>query len=251
MGYVSLNRVIASGELNGTAKETQDAILPGQGLREGLHYQKNDESYQGLTKSLDELATLTATLKSRMDHAKEADEIAQAVQVYRNAAAELKRLEEADAAVLKELVDVATAITAIADEESAKAAAGIKESILQSNATTLKDYARDRIKDVTAVGFDVLKFHHDRSMPKEAALEAIRNLHFEGENYFFVVQEDLVLVAHGSNRKLEGQDFGKIQDKKTGKTFMKELVDSALKDGDSFTEYFWTKPGMGDAVFPR
>ena len=61
----------------------------------------------------------------------------------------------------------------------------------------------------------------------------------------------MILVAHGSNRNLEGQDFGKIQDKKTGKTFMKELVDSALKDGESFTEYFWTKPGMGDAVFPK
>jgi len=251
VGYVSLNRVIASGELNGMAKETQETILQARTFEKDYIIKKNDESYQSLTKSLDELATLTATLKSKMDQAKDADEIAQAVQVYRNAAAELKRLEEVDAAVLKELVEVAAAITAIADEESAKAAAGIKESILQSNATTLKDYARDRIKDVTAVGYDVLKFHHDRSMPKEAALEAIRNLHFEGANYFFVVQEDLVLVAHGSNRKLEGQDFGKIQDKKTGKTFMKELVDSALKDGDSFTEYFWTKPGMGDAVFPK
>ena len=126
-----------------------------------------------------------------MDQTKDADEIAEALQVYRKAAAELKRLEEDDASVLKELQNVASAITAIADEESSKAAAGIKESILQTNATTLKDYARERIKDVVAVGYDVLKFYHERSMSKEAALDAIRNLHFEGNNYFFVVQEDL------------------------------------------------------------
>ena len=88
-------------------------------------------------------------------------------------------------------------------------------------------------------------------MSKEAALEAIRNLHFDGTNYFFVVQEDLTLVAHGSDRSLEGKDFGKIQDKKTGKTFMKEVVEAAVKNGESFTEYFWNKPGMGDAVFPK
>ena len=250
-GYLSLNRVIASGELNGAAKETQDKLLEARTFEKDYIIKKNDESYQNLTKSLDQLATLTVALKSKMDETKEADEIAQALQVYKNAAAELKRLEEADASVLNELQNVASSITAIAEEESSKAAAGIKENILQTNAATLKDYARDRIKDVTAVGYDVVKFHHDRSMSKEAALEAVRNLHFEGDNYFFVVQEDLILVAHGSNRKLEGQDFGKIQDKKTGKTFMKELVDGALKDGQSFTEYFWTKPGMGDAVFPK
>jgi len=250
-GYLSLNRVIAAGELNGTARESQGRVLEARTFEKDYILKKNDESYQNLTKSLDELATLTNALKAKMDRTKEADEIAQAVQVYRNAAANLKRLEENDAAVLKELQDVASVITTIADEESSKAAVSTKENILQSNASTLKNYSRERIKDVVAVGYDVLKFHHDRSMPREAALEALRNLHFEGDNYFFVVQEDLVLVAHGSNRKLEGQDFGKIQDKKTGKTFMKELVDSALKDGDSFTEYFWTKPGMGDAVFPK
>ena len=40
-GYLSLNRVIvASGELNGTAKEAQDKDSRSQDLREGLHSQE-------------------------------------------------------------------------------------------------------------------------------------------------------------------------------------------------------------------
>jgi methyl-accepting chemotaxis protein len=152
---------------------------------------------------------------------------------------------------LKELQAVAKTINTIAEEESSKAAAGTKENLLKNNAKTLKDYANERIKDVVNVGYDVLKYYHENSMSKEAAFDVLRNMHFEGDNYFFIVQEDLILVAHGSNRKLEGQDFGKIQDKKTGKTFMRELVDGAVKNGESYTEYFWNKPGMGEAVFPK
>ena len=250
-GYLSLNRVIGSGELNEAANGVMTKIAEARALEKSYIVKKDEQSYQKLTQSLDQLATLTIALKSKMEQSKDADEIAEAQQVYKKAAAELKRLEEEDALALKQLQDVAKAITDIADEESLKAAAATKENLLQTNAKTLKAYAFDRIKDVVSVGYDVMKYCHEKSIPKETALEIIRNMHFEGDNYFFVVQEDLVLVAHGSNRKLEGQDFGKIQDKKTGKTFMKELVDNALKKGDSYTEYFWNKPGQGDAVFPK
>jgi methyl-accepting chemotaxis protein len=250
-GYISLDRVINAGELNEASMQVQAKIFEARICEKNYILKKDPESYQKLTLSLDQLAGLTTALKSKMEQSKDADEIAEAQQIYKRAAAELKRLEEEDAIALKELQDVAATITTIAEEESSKAAAGIKENLLQSNAKTLKEYAFDRVKDVVSVGYDVMKFYYEQSMPKEAALQALRNLHFEGDNYFFVVQEDLILVAHGSNRALEGQDFGKIQDKKTGKTFMRELVDSALKNGGSYTEYFWTKPGMGDAVFPK
>lgn len=123
--------------------------------------------------------------------------------------------------------------------------------MLQANAKTLKEYSIDKIKGIVSVAHDVLQYYHNANIARDAALATIRNLHFDGNNYFFVVQEDLTLVAHGSDRSLEGKDFGKIQDKKTGKTFMKEVVENAIKNGEAHTEYFWTKPGMGEAVFPK
>ncbi len=115
----------------------------------------------------------------------------------------------------------------------------------------MKDGALNRLRDIVDLGYEVMKFHYDQSQPMESALEALRSLHFQGGNYFFVVQEDLTMVAHGSDRKLEGMDSGKIQDKKTGKTFMREVVENAVKSGESFTEYYWTKPGKGQDIFPK
>jgi hypothetical protein len=250
-GYITLNQVTTAGKLNEAANEVQAKILEARTFEKDYILKKDEPSYQQLIQSLDQLSVLAAALQSKVEQSKDAEEITAAQQIYKKAAAELKRLEEEDALVLKHLQEVAKTITAIADEESSKAAAGTKSDLLQTNSKTLKEYALERIKDVVTVGHDVVKYYHEQSLPKEAALDLLRNTHFEGNNYYFVVQEDLVLVAHGSNRNLEGQDFGKIQDKKTGRIFMRELVDGALKSGESYTEYFWNKPGMGDALFPK
>ena len=84
-GYFSLNRVIAAGELNGTARETQGRVLEARAFEKDYILKKNEESYQKLTKTLDELAVLTNGLKAKMERTKEADEIAQAVQVAEEA----------------------------------------------------------------------------------------------------------------------------------------------------------------------
>ena len=135
-----------------------------------------------------------------------------------------------------------------------------REAALEAEALRFgKSQPREAALALEALRFDqsqprgtALEAHRfDQSQPREAALEALRSLHFQGDNYFFVVQEDLTLVAHGSDRTLEGMDFGKIQDKKTGKTFMKEVVENAVKSGESFTEYYWTKPGKGQDIFPK
>ena len=178
-------------------------------------------------------------------------EINEAQKVYRQAMVEIKKLDEDDAKNLKDLQSVASNISSMAENVSAQAGTAVKSEIMLNNSKALKDYSLDSIKNITAVGFDVLKYHHEKGLSLETALEAVRNLHFAGNNYFFVVQEDLTLVAHGSDRNLEGKDFAKIQDKKSGKTFMREVVEGAMKSGDSYTEYFWNKPGMGDTIFPK
>lgn len=250
-GYLSLDKVIDAGGLDGAAKEVNSKIYEARAFEKDYILKKDDESFARLGRSLQELGKLTADLKSLMTQGGSVGQIEAAEAVYKKAVEELKALDKEDAAALKDLQTTAAKIEEIAGAESAKAFSGIKDEMIKANAKNMKDDAYARIKDVVSVGHDVLKFYHDRSQPREAALDAVRNLHFEGDNYYFVVQEDLTLVAHGSNRKLEGMDFGKIQDKKTGKTFMREVVDTAMSKGESFTEYYWTKPGMGDAVFPK
>jgi hypothetical protein len=250
-GFISLTRVSTAGSISNLAHEVQLKISEARIFEKEYLIKKDDANYNHLMKCLDELSSLAASLKEGMDKTSEVGDINNGQQVYRQAMVEIKKLEEDDAKTLKDLQAMASNIALMAEEESARTSGAVKSDIMQSNAKALKDYALDAIKNITAVGFDVLKYHHDKGLPKAEALESVRNLHFAGSNYFFVVQEDLTLVAHGSDRNLEGKDFGKIQDKKTGKTFMKEVVDSAIKNGDSYTEYFWNKPGMGDSIFPK
>lgn len=250
-GFLSLNKVSSAGNVREIATEVQTKVLEARIFEKDYLLKKDEASYGRLMKCLDELAALSTKLKKGMEAGAGFGEIGKAQQAYREAMAEIKRLEEDDAQALKDIQVIARDITAIAEGETSKASTAVREEILRKNAKSLKDYSFEAVRNITAVGYDVLRFYHEKGLPREDALEAIRNLHFAGKNYFFVVQEDLILVAHGSDRKLEGKDFGQIQDKKTGKTFMSEVVGNAIKEGESFTEYYWNKPGAGDAVFPK
>jgi methyl-accepting chemotaxis protein len=250
-GFIGLSRVTSAGNVNDTSKEVRGKVLEARIYEKSFLIKKDAESYGKLLKALDELAALTAELEARIGHSAAVGDIANAQQGYKQAVGELKGLEEADANAVKDLGKEGADIEKVAEEQALAAGNAAKQDILKRNEKAFKDYSLNDIKDVIAVGYDVLKYYHDNEMTQEAALDAVRNLHFAGTNYFFVVKEDLTLIAHGSDRSFEGKDFGQIQDKKTGKTFMKDVVAEAIKNGESYTEYFWTKPGMGSAVFPK
>jgi methyl-accepting chemotaxis protein len=250
-GFLSLDRVNTAGNVNVSSQEVRAKILEARTLEKEYVIKKDEGTFNKLIGCLGELATLTSTLESRMGRSDSVAEIADAQQAYKQAVDEIKKLEEDDAKAVKDLQNAGEQIAVMAEDEAGKATLATKKEITDINEKILKDYSLKEIKNVVAVGYDVLQFYHAQDMSQEAALDAVRNIHFDGTNYYFVVKEDLTLVAHGSDRSLEGKDFSKIQDKKTGKTFMKEVVDGAVKNGESYTEYFWSKPGMGDAVFPK
>ncbi|MEN6439579.1 MAG: methyl-accepting chemotaxis protein [Syntrophobacter sp.] len=249
-GYWSLDSVIRASDIDRAAREVQVKVLECRGFEKDFILRRDSQSYEKLMKAIDELNTLTAGLKTLIDNGGAAEEIARAAEVYRSAATRLKALEEADATTLKNLQAGAARIATLAEEESRKVQEDTKKSIVDSNSKALKDNALKRIKGIVQVGHDVLKYHHDRSLSFETALDAIRNMHFDGDNYYFVVGDNLTLVAHGVDTGLEGKDFGAIHDK-NGKYFMKEVVSGAIEKGESYTEYQWAKPGMGEAVFPK
>ena len=250
-GFLSLGNVTTAGNVNVSSEEVRSKILEARILEKEYILKRDEQGYNKLMRSLDELAVLSSGLQARLGERDAVAEIAAAQKDYKQAMAAIRKLVEDDTSIIKGLEKAGNEVDAIAGEEAANASSATRREILDTNEKVLKDYSLREIQNIIAVGYDVLQFYQDQGMSKEAALEAIRNLHFDGHNYYFVVQEDLTLVAHGSDRSLEGKDFGKIQDKKTGKTFMKDVVEEAVKNGESFTAYFWNKPGMGDAVFPK
>ena len=250
-GFISLSNSVNLGSLNEAARNVDSKLLEARGFEKDFMLRKDADSYKKLMQSLDELDGLTATLKGRLTDTRKADEIAAALQTYRKSAEELKRLEDEDTAILANLQEIQAGITANAEVETIRVSGSVSKSILEANTTAMKENSYKQIRSVVTVGYDVLQHYHSQSLPQEAALDALRSLHFDGDNYFFVVQENLTLVAHGSNRALEGQDFSKIKDKKTGATFMQQVVGDAVVAGESSTEYYWNKPGKGEEVFPK
>ncbi len=170
---------------------------------------------------------------------------------YGDLLVELKKNKETNKVLLEDLKSSASKMSGIFDRRIASEKERIQGEILAAGSNFLMDYSYKNVEDILKVGFDAVKHNHTRGNSRDEALETIRNLHFSGNNYFFVVQSDYTLIAHGARIELEGMDFSKIKDKKTGKAFMVELVKNAVKNGSSVTEYFWTKPGQGDAVFPK
>ncbi len=250
-GFLSLGKVTTAGKVNVLSEEVRSKILEARILDKEYINNKDEESYNKLVRCLDELAASTSELQAMTKHNGTVVEIANAQQDYKQAMAEVKRLEEDSTKVAKDLQNMGKNIAVVAEEEAAGATSATKDRVLAINEKVIRDYSQKQIRAFVALGRNVLQYYHDLGMSKEAALEVIRNLHFDGTNYFFVVQEDLTLVAHGNDRSLEGKDFGELQDKKTGETFVKGIVGEAIQNGESSREYFWTKPGMGDAIFSK
>ena len=63
----------------------------------------------------------------------------------------------------------------------------------------------------------------------------------KGEQYLFVLDSTGVMLAHGVNRKYVGKDFYRIMDS-DGKSFIKEIVDTANAEGSGWVEYKWVDP---------
>jgi methyl-accepting chemotaxis protein len=217
-----------------------------------IHYE-DAQYYQNLVEDMDELDQTLAALKLKANRAQkvEIEKIRPLKAAYLQAAAEMKRNTEENACIIQTLQTVNGDIAGISRNAVQQITAATQQSIIQANSQALKENAIKEISNVVALGHDVLQIYYNNGWGREAALDAIRHMHFDGDNYYYVVQEDLTLVAHGSRRELEGRDFSVIKDKKTGKAYMLDVVGKAVANGNSVTEYYWTQPGMGDAIFPK
>lgn len=239
-GYFSLSEVVRNANLNELAFETNELILEARRHEKNYIINNTEQSYQKLTEVLTRLGRLADQLQTEMSENKKGggNELKEIQKKYLQAASDMKRITEENARELKSLQTTARKITDIADKENRKIEAATRERVLKASTEPLKGNALKEVRNIVALGYDVLQFYYQKGRGIDPALDTLRNMHFDGTNYYYVVQEDLTLVSHGSRRELEGMDFGKIQDKKTGKTFMREVVNNAIKDGESKTEYF-------------
>lgn len=86
-----------------------------------------------------------------------------------------------------------------------------------------------------------------REEAQAAAMEAIRNTRFDGDNYFWINDLTPRMVMHPVKPELEGQDMADFRDP-SGKALFREMVQVARTDGEGFVAYQWPKPGFDKPV---
>ncbi len=95
---------------------------------------------------------------------------------------------------------------------------------------------------------DVISFvqkavDYAKTYGKDRALKEFMNTDGEfiqGELYMFADSFEGIVLAHGGNPELVGQNIMEITDKR-GKEIMPEMIDLA-KQGKGWMEYYWTNP---------
>ena len=80
-----------------------------------------------------------------------------------------------------------------------------------------------------------------------AALEGIRAMRYGDGEYFFVNDEDAIMLMHAANASLVGQDLSGLTDA-DGVRIVVELAEAGRDGGSGFVRYRWPRPGSEDPV---
>lgn len=75
-----------------------------------------------------------------------------------------------------------------------------------------------------------------------ATIEAIKNLRYEGNNYFWINDMHPRMIMHPMKPQLNGADLSQSKDP-AGTFLFNEMVEVVKKDGHGFVNYMWSKPG--------
>jgi methyl-accepting chemotaxis protein len=82
---------------------------------------------------------------------------------------------------------------------------------------------------------------------KQRAMEAVRNLRYENDDYFWINDMQPRMIMHPTVRDLEGKNLSDDKDP-NGKKVFQAMVDKVKSEGAGFVDYYWPKPGHSQPV---
>jgi methyl-accepting chemotaxis protein len=111
-----------------------------------------------------------------------------------------------------------------------------------------------KTRHVVESAMGVIKYYHGlesgglaREEAQKQAMEVIRGLRYDQDDYFWINDMTPVMVMHPTNPKLEGQNLSGKKDP-DGKYLFNEMVALARKSGSGQVDYRWPKPGSEEPV---
>ncbi|MGG2397844.1 methyl-accepting chemotaxis protein [Pseudomonas sp. SH1-B] len=113
----------------------------------------------------------------------------------------------------------------------------------------------EKTEHVVQSAAGILKHFHElevagtlsREVAQKQAMEVIRGLRYDGQEYFWINDQTPVMLMHPMNAKLEGQNLSAFKDP-DGKALFNEMVAITRSQGAGQVDYRWPKPGASDPV---
>jgi len=114
---------------------------------------------------------------------------------------------------------------------------------------------QDRTKDLVEVAHSTLSHYYQDALEKgtnqdqarQQAFEVIRDLRYEGKEYFWINDMNSTMLMHPITPALEGKDMSQFEDVNGVRVFA-EFLKVVEKDGAGFVDYMWPKAGETDAT---
>ncbi|WP_114416357.1 methyl-accepting chemotaxis protein [Marinospirillum perlucidum] len=115
-----------------------------------------------------------------------------------------------------------------------------------------------QLSQVTEIAQNTLEHYQDQVQEgliseeeaRQKAFTQISQLRYttgNDEDYFWVISQEGVMLAHGTQQELVGRDLANLKDP-TGFAFIQEMLEGAQQQGRGEIEYVWNKPGHDQPV---
>ena len=126
-------------------------------------------------------------------------------------------------------------------------------TLFQLKNTMLED-RMEKTKNLVEVGMGIIAHHHKLAAAggisdeeaKKAAREALRNLRYNTNDYYFIVDAGNHYVLMPPKPENEGKDVGDLKDA-NGKLLIRE-INAAAATGGGFVDYWFPRPGQSAAA---
>jgi methyl-accepting chemotaxis protein len=118
------------------------------------------------------------------------------------------------------------------------------------DAGTIYEGRRAQLKTVTDVAIKAIEQNYgmfkDGKISEQEAMErakaVVRAMRYNKDDYFFVQDDAIKTIVHGTRPDREGNDSSKSVDV-TGKYYSVEMHDVAAREGEGYVSYYFAKPG--------
>ncbi|MGK5092283.1 methyl-accepting chemotaxis protein [Deltaproteobacteria bacterium TL4] len=117
-----------------------------------------------------------------------------------------------------------------------------EESLWNEKRTTIRNVVETTTGMVAAYELKARNGEMTLKEAQEKALGIVKELRYNGDEYFWVNDLNHIMLMHPVQLKLNGQDVSGIQDP-NGKYLFQEFVSLSKKEGQGYVEYLWPKPG--------